>query len=109
MMETFITVTSRELEQNEMYPDDPSKKLPTGDTVETELHVRFIIDANKTESYTSSNAGFKPDSFRFILCKEPIQEDSLFNEYGLNWKTGKVQAMTAFGKIYGYRVPIQIV
>lgn len=109
LMETWIKIISMEVEQNPMYPDDPSKVLPTGDDVEIDLHVRFIISASSTEGYTESNAGFMPESFRFLLSKKQIQEDSYFTHYGLNWKTGKVQTMTAFGKVYGYRIPIQIV
>lgn len=109
MLDTYITVTSQGYEQNPMYPDDPDQTIPTGSEVETEYKVRFIISASSPEGYKESNAGFMPESYRFILSKSQIQEGSFFSAFDLNWKVGKEQKPVAFGKRYGYRYPIQVV
>jgi hypothetical protein len=108
-METDVTFSYQELEQNPMYPGDATKKIPTGNILELKTKVRFIQSRTTTEGYKDSPSGYAPNTFKFLLSTKSIPEDSTFTQFGFNWTVGKEEHPTAFGKSYGFRVPIQVV
>lgn len=109
-METEISYSYQEMVQNPMYPDDPTKTIPTGTLIENiKENVRFIQDSRTTEGYGGSPSSYSPNTFKFILTTNPIPEGSTFSQFGLNWVVGKLEKPTAFGDNYGYRSPIQVV
>jgi hypothetical protein len=109
LLVSSITVKSKEMQQNPMYPNDPTKQIPTGNDIETIIKARFIISRSSPEGYNESDAGFMPQSYRFLLSTVKMQEDSIIEYFGVKWKVGKAQDLMIFDDKYGFRTPIQVV
>lgn len=108
LMESRITVATQEYIQDPMYPNDPEKLIPSGNSVETEFDCRLIRSSKIAEDYKEGSTGFMPDAFKFILTLEPIQETATFDLHGVKFIVGKLEKLIFKDNVYGYRSPVSV-
>lgn len=91
--------------------DDPmgtGLKIPGGDPTVSKIKLRLVRDSKVAENYKEGGAGFIPDTFKWILTLEKVQEGSSFSLHGNNYITGKPETLIYKDRIYGYRSPVDV-
>ena len=107
-MRSTILIESQEYIQNPMYPDDDSKKIPSGNTVETPFKIQMVSSSKSAEGYSEGSTGFMPDTYKWVLSLDSIPEGSYFYFHGDTYITGRSETLTYRDQIYGYRSPVDV-
>lgn len=108
MMQSKVNVYFTAMIQDPMFPSDPTKLIPGGSETSSSEFIRLIRSRTVAEDYTSNDSGFLPETFKWILSLNKLQEDSHFSLHGAEYYTGKSETLFFQNRIYGYRSPVRV-
>ena len=107
-MISTINATYNTMIQNPMYPDDPTKLIPSSTPVTTPFKIQMVKSSKSPEGYSEGTTGFMPDTYKWVLSLNPIPEGAIFTFHGQTYVTDKVETLVYRDRIYGYRSPVDV-